>query len=146
MAIVHSDGRASRQRLFRRRALAPGPVQPAAQGNSTPTVASGKGQPVPAGATAYDFARQLDYVSGYTERSRFLFFDDGRFMLEYPPGPYKGTYTRVNDLVTFAWEGSKNPAVPWGATGRFSGSELTITYNVYMMHSGFEDAVYQRVP
>ena len=102
--------------------------------------------PPPSGPSrTFVFGRELLHpVSGYTSTSRFVLYDNGAFVLQYPslgePG-YRGGYQQVNSIITFEWEGW-NIAGPWGATGTLSGDSLTVRYNEVMQWSDFEDAVY----
>ena len=47
--------------------------------------------------------------------------------------------------VIFHWEGW-SVAGPWGAIGVFNGNSLTLSDNVIMMLSDFEDGVYVKTP
>jgi hypothetical protein len=91
------------------------------------------------------FGRELLHpVSGYTRASRFVLYDNGAFVLQFPSvgeGGYRGGYEQVNGVITFEWEGW-NVAGPWGATGTLSGDVLTVRYNEIMLQTDFEDAVY----
>jgi hypothetical protein len=91
------------------------------------------------------FDRELSYrVSDYTRTSRFVLYDNGAFVLQYPSlgeGGYRGRYTDANGVITFEWEGW-SVAGPWGATGTLKGDSLTVQYNLIMQLTDFEDAVY----
>ena len=81
-------------------------------------------------------------VSAYTIASEFRLYQDGKFALAMPGGAYRGTYTQANGIITFDWEGW-SLAGPWGATGTLCGNSLRVEYNVIMMLTDFEDAVYE---
>ena len=78
----------------------------------------------------------------YTAASRFVLFDDGTFMLQYPHVVYRGTYTQDGSALVFSWEGWSS-AGPWAATGSLVEDSLTVRYNVVMTLSDFENAVYK---
>jgi hypothetical protein len=87
-------------------------------------------------------------VSDYTVHSRFVLYDNGGFILQFPTvagDGYRGGYTEVNGAVTFEWEGW-NPTGPWGAAGMLNGNSLTVQYNSIMQGTDFEDAVYMLAP
>lgn len=84
----------------------------------------------------------------FTRHSRFVLGDDGTFALEYEGlATYRGTYTYspATGLIAFAWEGW-SVIGPWEATGILRGDVLTVTYNIVMMLTDFENATYKRVP
>lgn len=76
------------------------------------------------------------------KQSRFVLYDDGAFVLQYPTGEYRGGYTETNGAITFGWEGW-SVAGPWGATGRIEDGLLTVNYNLIMQLTDFEDAIYR---
>ena len=87
-------------------------------------------------------------VSDYTIHSRFVLYDNGGFVLQFPTvagDGYRGGYTEVNGAITFEWEGW-NPAGLWGAAGMLNGNLLTVQYNSIMQGTDFEDAVYMLAP
>jgi hypothetical protein len=87
-------------------------------------------------------------VSDYTKKSRFVLYDNGAFVLQFPSlgeGGYRGGYADANGVVVFEWEGW-SVAGPWGATGTVTGDSLTVRYNQIMQLTDFEDAVYVRTP
>jgi hypothetical protein len=87
-------------------------------------------------------------VRDFTRKSRFVLYENGAFVLQYPPlgeGGYRGGYIDANGVITFEWEGW-SVAGPWGATGSLQGDSLTVQYNEIMQHSDFEDAVYTLTP
>jgi hypothetical protein len=84
-------------------------------------------------------------VSDYTIHSRFVLYDNGAFVLQFPTltvvgDGYRGGSTEVNGAITFEWEGW-SVAGPWGATGTLNGNSLTVQYNPTMQGTDFEDAV-----
>jgi hypothetical protein len=85
-------------------------------------------------------------LQGYTLGSRFVLFDDGTFVLQYYGGSfeYRGRYTEQHRVITFEWDGWSK-AGPWGASGWLGDKTLTVRYNVVMMLSDFEDAIYTLV-
>ncbi len=123
---------------------APGPL-PAAAVAPSPT-------PPAAGPTDSSGARVFGYLSSpypsvqpYTTGSRYVLYRDGAFVLEYPHVQYRGTYTEAAGRITFEWEGW-SIAGAWGATGVLTDDALSVLYNIIMMLSDFEDALYKRVP
>ena len=99
----------------------------------------------PPGGT-YQFDTAVN-VRPYTQQSRFVLGDDGRFALQYDCCEYRGTYTysQATGIITFEWEGW-SIAGPWGATGSLTGDLLSVSFNLVMQLSDFEDAKYRRVP
>lgn len=84
-------------------------------------------------------------LAWYTPGSRYVLFDNGMFVLEYPHGSYRGTYKQDGPTITFEWEGW-SVAGPWGATGTLLDDQLTVRYNMIMIMSDFEDAIYTLKP
>jgi hypothetical protein len=82
----------------------------------------------------------LHGVRDYTRKSRYLLYENGAFILEYPQGQYRGIYVRDGDLVTFRWEGSGE----WQASATEAGDRMVVRYNLHMQLSDFEDAIYRR--
>ena len=114
-------------------AVAPAPTPPAAG----PTDSSG--------ARVFGFhSSPYPSVQPYTTASRYVLYRDGSFVLQYPHVQYRGTYTEAAGRITFAWEGW-SVAGPWGATGVLTDNLLSVSYNMIMMLSDFEDALYDRV-
>ena len=105
--------------------------------------------PVSGAARVFNFLSQSSYtVSGYTTRSRYVLYDNGAFGLQYSDNggfEYRGRYTEVNSVINFEWEGWST-AGPWGATATLRGDTLTVAYNIIMMMTDFENAVYLRKP
>lgn len=81
----------------------------------------------------------------YTKHSHFVLYDNGAFVLQYPSGEYRGGYTQTGNTITFGWEGS-SIASPWVAVGTLASNTLTVRYNIVMVLSDFEDAVYVHTP
>ena len=130
-----------------------GPTSPS--GRSEPTAVSPSTSPPQPNFLAlsgpsriFTFDHSLTYgVGDYTKNSRFVFYDNGAFVLQFAickcGGEYRGRYTEANGLITFEWEGW-SVAGPWGATGTVQGDTLTVQYNPIMELSDFENAVYLR--
>ena len=98
------------------------------------------------GARVFVYASARGAVMPYTLASRFVLHDNGTFALQYLSGSqgsneYRGTYTEVDGLVTFHWEGWST-AGSWGATGVLTGDSLAVTFNMIMLLSDFENATY----
>jgi hypothetical protein len=95
------------------------------------------------------FDRERSYpVRDYTRNSRFVLYDNGAFVLQYPSlgeVGYRGGYKDANDVIVFEWEGW-SVAGPWGATGTLKGDALTLQYNEIMQLTDFEDALYVLMP
>ena len=69
-----------------------------------------------------------------------MLYDNGAFSFEYPSQlvPYSGTYRQENGLIRFDFvaNGSSD------ASGTLNGDLLEVRYNERMVHSDFENAVY----
>ena len=81
-------------------------------------------------------------------KSRFVFYIDGTFVLQYARGTtfvreYRGTYVERSGVVTFIWD-AWSAAGPWRATGVLTSETLTVEYNALMQLTDFEDGVYVR--
>src|SRR5262245_51543540 len=66
--------------------------------------------PLSGPSRTFTFAQSLSYpVRDYTTHSRFVLYDDGGFVLQYPTlgggGGYRGGYTEANGVLVFQWEG-----------------------------------------
>jgi hypothetical protein len=110
----------------------------------SPTPQPPTNPPLSGPSRTFIFDRELSYrVSDYTKESRFVLYDNGRFVLQYPTLAleYRGRYTEANGVIDFAWEGW-SAAGPWGATGTVVGEYLTVQYNQIMQLTDFESAVY----
>jgi hypothetical protein len=102
--------------------------------------------PLSGPSRTFVFDHALSYrVSGYTETSRYVLYDNGAFVLQYTSGQYRGKYTEASGAIDFEWEGTST-AGPWGATGTLKGDSLTVQYNLIMQLTDFEDAVYALTP
>jgi hypothetical protein len=105
--------------------------------------------PLSGPSRTFIFDRELSYrVSDYTRKSRFVLYDNGAFVLQYPSlgeGGYRGGYTDANGVITFEWEGW-SVVGPWGATGTLKGDSLTVQYNEVMQLTDFESALYVLMP
>lgn len=77
----------------------------------------------------------------YTVGSRYILHPDGRFAMQVASGEYRGTYAQEGRTITFHWDSWRDGL----AIGTLRGDRLSIEYNVYMMLTDFEDAVYQRL-
>ena len=101
--------------------------------------------PLSGPSRTFIFERELSYpVTGYTRNSRFVLYDNGAFVLQYPSlgeVGYRGGYKHANGVIKFEWEGW-SVAGPWGASGTLKGDSLTVQYNEIMHHTDFEDATY----
>jgi hypothetical protein len=90
----------------------------------------------------------------YTKNSRFILYDNGAFLLQYPPssfgaGRFPGAYRDANGVIMFLFDSSTGRSVDeaWDdATGTLQGDALTIQYQESMQHADFEDAVYVLMP
>ena len=130
-----------------------GPTSPT--GTSPPSALPPPTPPTPPPATVFPplsgpsrtflFDRELSYrVSDYTKKSRFVLYDNGAFVLQYPSlgeRGYRGVHRDANGVITFEWE-DWSAAGPWGAAGTVKGDSLTVQYNLIMQLTDFEDAVY----
>ena len=125
-----------------------GTSQPSALPSPTPPPSTNF-PPLSGPSRTFFFDRELLHpVSDYTKKSRFVLYDNGAFVLQYPSlgeGGYRGGYTQTNGDLAFQWEGWST-AGPWGATGTIRGDSLTVEYNLIMQWTDFEDAVYALVP
>jgi hypothetical protein len=103
--------------------------------------------PLEGSSRTFTFDHALTPLSSiWTRSSRFILYDNGSFMLEYPAvnGAYRGKYTESNGAINFEWEGWSR-AGPWGASGTINGDALSVEYNLIMMLTDFEDAAYTLV-
>ena len=129
--------------------VSPGPLDTAVPEAPTPPPPRPPVVPgVRAPAGTYEFLDTATRVAFYTRHSRFVLGDDGTFAMEYEGlAVYRGTYSYspANGIISFAWEGW-SAAGPWEATGILREDVLTVTYNIVMMLTDFEDATYKRLP
>jgi hypothetical protein len=90
----------------------------------------------------------------HTSNSRFVLYDNGAFLLQYPPsrfgdGRFPGAYRDASGIIMFLFRSSSGRSVDeeWDdATGTVNGDSLTIQYRESMHHADFEDAVYMLMP
>jgi hypothetical protein len=126
------------------------PSSGASQPSTAPVLVS---WPTPTGGPAriFDYASAAAPVSDYTRASRFVFYDNGTFQLQYADPSsgrilaYWGNYGEAGGAVNFDWLAS-SIAGSWGATGTLDVTSLTVQYNLIMALSGFDDAVYVLAP
>ena len=102
-------------------------------------------------ARVYVAATESAYADfhGGTLKSRYLLHHEGSFALQYASPrfgnfEYHGTYTEANGDVLLYF-GDSSIAGAWGATATITEESLTVTYNLLMQHSDFENGVYVRV-
>ena len=108
--------------------------------------------PLSGPSRTFIFDSELSYrVSDYTRESRFVLYDNGAFVLQYPPSGYgevgflehdhdakRGPHVPVR--VINGPESARAKARRWCLVSQ--GDLLTIRYQENMHHSDFEDAVY----
>lgn len=97
--------------------------------------------PAPADADVY----VAESTSSTGAVSRYVIYGNGRFELQYVSAhwgyfAYAGSFTRTQSPQGFAFRFDGDPR--WQATGVLNGERLTITYNLVMLLSDFEDGVY----
>jgi hypothetical protein len=138
-----------------------GPTSPSAVGQAppapspTPTPAPTPGTvsfpPLDGPSRTFTFSGALGHpVSDFTKQSRFVLYDNGAFVLQYPPsmfgdGRFHGAYRDATGVSMFLFNSSSGRSVDetWtDATGTLEGDSLTIYYRESMHHADFEDAVY----
>lgn len=98
----------------------------------------------------FTFARELAYpVREFTRQSPFVLYDNGAFVLQYPPssigsGTYRGQYRHADGTLMFLFEfNGRSVDAAWDdATGSLTSDALTIRYHIQMEQSDFENAVY----
>jgi hypothetical protein len=87
-------------------------------------------------------------VWDFTMNSRFVLYDNGAFVLQYPPsrfgdGRFRGAYQLAYGTMIFLFEfQGRSVGEPGDATGTLEGDSLVIQYVETMKHADFEDAVY----
>jgi hypothetical protein len=111
---------------------------------STPAPSPSNFPPLSGLARTFAFNHELTYhLTDYTKQSRFVLYDNGAFVLQYPSLglEYRGGYMESSGVITFQWEGGSTGGA-WGATGTLKDGSLTAQYNLIMQLSDFEDAVY----
>jgi hypothetical protein len=107
-------------------------------------------------ARTFIFEAELSYrVSDFTRQSRFVLYDNGACVLQYPPsissiygeGRLPGAYREADGVIMFLFQSSSGRSIDeaWeDATGTLNGDVLEIRYIEQMQHSDFENAVYRR--
>lgn len=78
----------------------------------------------------------------YGQPSRYVLYADGTFLLEIGAYARTGTYVRTESVITFAWGGASNGIGVWGASAVMRGDEMSVTYNLAMALSDFENGTY----
>jgi hypothetical protein len=75
-----------------------------------------------------------------TTGSQYLLYGNGVFGLRYDAFAhvYLGTYRQDYDTILFMFGGAST------ATGTLTGDQLEVRYSDIMVHSDFENAIYQR--
>lgn len=89
------------------------------------------------------YYREPPIVTG--GHSRYVIYANGEFELQFATDRwnfffYRGTFTRIDAPQGFAF--SFHGDARWQATGVLDGERLTVTYNMVMILSDFEDGVY----
>jgi hypothetical protein len=126
---------------------------PTAPSRGTPPAAVSQPAPAPPASDfpaavgpsrTFVFDHELDRaVSDYTKTSRFVLYDNGAFVLQFPGiGEYRGRCAAVDGVISFEWQGWTD-AGPSGATGTLTDDSLVVHYNLIMELSDFEDAAYK---
>ena len=121
-------------------ATTPTTVTPTQPTSTAPPSPVPRGGPFP-GVGTYEFVSSPNGPAApYTSDSRYVLHDDGTFVLRVGAFDARGRYKYENEHVTFDFDWNSQNA---GAVGVFDGNRMTVTYNLYMVMSDFEDAVYQ---
>ena len=138
---------------------APAPVLPVSPSNPTPgptqppNVPIGTPPPFPTVANAsavYQGPETLydSYIWYHGSRlhSRYLFFSDSTFLLQYASYrygifQYPGRFSRTDSVIAFFWQGAST-AGPWGSVATLRGDTLDVRYGALMIHSDFVDGRY----
>jgi hypothetical protein len=99
--------------------------------------------PLTGPSRTFIFERADSRVAEYTEKSRFVLYENGAFALQLG-GQYRGSFTtQENGLLYFKFESNLGS---WAATGKLEGDSLEVRYNTMMQMDDFEDAFYARMP
>ena len=107
--------------------------------------------PLSGPSRTFIFDDELSYpVSSFTRQSRFVLYDNGACLLQYPPssigdGRIPGAYRDANGVIMFLFNSSTGRSADeaWDdAIGTLKGDSLTIRYAEGMHQADFEDAVY----
>jgi hypothetical protein len=128
--------------------------------NQPPSVSSPTPQPpinfppLSGPSRTFIFDGELSYrVRDFTRNSRFVLYDNGAFVLQYPPsslgdGAFRGQYQVANGIIMFLFEfQGRSAGTPFDdATGTLKGDSLTVQYPWSMRMADFEDAVYVLMP
>jgi hypothetical protein len=99
--------------------------------------------PLSGRSTTYEFSAPLGYPVShhpYTTRSAFVVYENGYFQLLYRDFPHwviRGSYKQDGTQVLFYFDSFTT------AVGTLKGSTLEVRYSDMMIHSDFENAVYQ---
>jgi hypothetical protein len=92
-------------------------------------------------SNTYVFNSELERpVTHHTAASQYVLYENGAFSLEYPTlgGTLVGAYVLQDGRISFIFSSF------WDASGTLNGDVLEIRYGDRMLHSDFENAVYQR--
>ena len=120
-----------------------------------PTPPPGMNFPTLSGPSrTFVFDRELSYpVRDFTRKSHFILYDNGAFVLQYPPssfgdGVYRGQYQDANGVIMFLFEfQGRSVGTPFDdAAGALKADSLTVRYDEIMRQADFEDAVYGLMP
>jgi hypothetical protein len=86
--------------------------------------------------------------SDYTRNSRFVVYENGAFVLQYPTASLRGSYRDANGVIMFLFEfqGRSFDEAGDDVTGTLRGDALTSQFEENMQHADFEDAVYVLMP
>jgi hypothetical protein len=105
--------------------------------------------PLSGPSRTFTFDRAAYPVSNHTKQSRWVLFDNGAFMLEYPTtipaGRLPGQYRVTDSVLTFLFEWSEGRSVDeaWDdATGILQGDTLTIEFELNMQMADYQNAIY----
>ena len=89
----------------------------------------------------------------FTKNSRFVLYENGALVLQYPPSSYgdrtfRGQYREANGILMFLFEfQGRSVDDPWqDAIGTLRRDSLTVEYKESMQHADFENAVYILMP
>ena len=99
--------------------------------------------PLTGPSRTFIFERANYRVAEYTEKSRFVLYDNGAFALQLGTQLRGSFTTQENGLLYFNFESNLGS---WAATGKLEGDSLEVKYNTMMQLDDFEDAFYARMP
>ena len=96
------------------------------------------------GITFPAVTRPAAIYRNYSGTARYVVYDSGGdFGLQYGgSAEYKGTYSRVGDVITFVF--ADNPTQGWNAKGTITGNSMFVQYSEDMALSDFIDEVFIR--